>query len=123
MEESVITISVLALIPDATGHTLLLPGWAMITSVTVATLDPGLTITQLIVTIHGTDYSGDPLWDGEGCPSTSTCCQLNNPPWFYKLLPQAMTNSIEVRLCGTKGNPIDNSNEDLLVELIELYIQ
>ena len=70
---------------------------------------------------HGADYSGDPLWDGEGCPSTSTCCQFNNPPWFYKQLPhaQAMTDSIEVRICGSEGI----SNEDLLVELIELYIQ
>ena len=71
---------------------------------------------------HGADYSGDPLWDGEGCPSTSTCCQLNNPPWFCKQLPQVMTNSIEVRICGYEGG-IGISNEDLLVELIELYIQ
>ena len=24
------------------------------------------------------------LWDGQNCISTSTCCQLNNPPWFTK---------------------------------------
>ena len=71
-----------------------------------------------------TTYSGDPLWDGQGCPSTSTCCQFNNPPWFCKQLPQAMTDSIEVRICGADGvGYIGLSNEDLLVELIELYIQ
>ena len=71
---------------------------------------------------HDADYSGDPLWDGEGCPSTSTCCQFNNPPWFCKQLSQAMTDSIEVRICGFEGEK-GISNEDLLVELIELYIQ
>jgi len=71
-----------------------------------------------------TTYSGDPLWDGQGCPSTSTCCQFNNPPWFCKQLPQAMADSIEVRICGADGvGHIGLSNEDLLVELIELYIQ
>ena len=71
---------------------------------------------------HDTVYSGDPLWDGEGCPPTSTCCQFNNPPWFCKQLSQAMTDSIEVRICGFEGEK-GISNEDLLVELIELYIQ
>ena len=27
-------------------------------------------------------HSNDVLWDGQDCTSTSTCCQLNNPPWF-----------------------------------------
>ena len=72
---------------------------------------------------HGTDYSGDPLWDGQGCPSTSTCCQFNNPPWFCKQLQQPMTDSIEVRICGAEGGSFGISNEDLLVELIEVYIQ
>ena len=49
--ESVIKISVLALTPDTTGHTPLLPGWAMITSVTVGTLGPATTDTQLIAMI------------------------------------------------------------------------
>ena len=49
--EPVIVTSVLALTPDATGHTPLLPGWATITSVTVATLDPATLTTELIVVI------------------------------------------------------------------------
>ena len=71
---------------------------------------------------HGRTYSNDPLWDGEGCPSTSTCCQFNNPPWFCKQLPQAMTDSIEVRLCASEGGYIGIPYEDLMVELIEPYI-
>ena len=72
---------------------------------------------------HGGNYSDDPLWDGQGCPSTSTCCQFNNPPWFCKELPQAIADSIEVRICGSEGGYIGISDENLLVELIELYIQ
>ena len=38
----------------------------------------------------------DPLWDGEGCVSTNTCCSFNTPPWFYKKLPQPTTdNSVQ----------------------------
>ena len=36
-------------------------------------------------------YSDDPLWDGAGCGPQSTCCSFNNPPWFYKQLPQPTT--------------------------------
>ena len=28
----------------------------------------------------------DPVWDGMGCSSTSTCCTFNSPPWFTKNL-------------------------------------
>ncbi len=31
-------------------------------------------------------YSEDPLWDGQGCGLTSSCCQFNSPPWFCKKL-------------------------------------
>ena len=29
-------------------------------------------------------YINDPLWDGQGCGPTSTCCTFNNPPWLIK---------------------------------------
>ena len=65
-------------------------------------------------------YSSDPLWDGAGCGENSTCCQLNNPPWFYSSLLQATTNDVEVRLChGEAGS----SNEDTIVYLIEIHVQ
>ena len=64
----------------------------------------------------------DPLWDGQGCGSSS-CCELSyppgvTPPWFCKQLPQTTTDDIEVRLCGDEGT----ADEDTPVELIELYI-
>ena len=64
-------------------------------------------------------YPDDPLWDGQGCGATNTCCQFNNPPWFCKQLPQATTDNIEVRLCGNENT----SSEDSPIELIEIYIQ
>ena len=64
-----------------------------------------------------TFYSDDPLWDGQGCGPSSTCCQFNNPPWFCKTLPQSTTNGLEVRICK------NSINEDTPVQLIELYIQ
>ena len=64
-------------------------------------------------------YSHDPLWDGSGCGSTSSCCRFNSPPWFCKELPQPTTDDIELRLCGNEVT----SNEDILIELIELYVQ
>ena len=32
------------------------------------------------------------------CGLTSTCCTFNNPPWFYKQLPQSTNADLEVRL-------------------------
>ena len=59
-----------------------------------------------------------PLWDGGGCGPTGGCCESNNPPWFCKTLPQPTTDDIEVRVCGDEVL----SNEDILVELIEIYV-
>ena len=61
-------------------------------------------------------YPDDPLWDGAGCGPASTCCSLNNPPWFYKQLPTATRDSIEMRICSDQVV----SNEDTPVEIIEL---
>ncbi len=66
-----------------------------------------------------TFYPGDPLWDGQGCEGTSTCCEFNNPPWFCKQLPQPSTDDIELRLCGDEGI----SNEDTPIEIIEMYVR
>ena len=62
-------------------------------------------------------YSRDPLWDGQGCDRSSTCCQFNTPPWFCKTLPQSTTDDLEVRICHG-GN-----DEDTPVQLVELYVQ
>ena len=63
--------------------------------------------------------SADPLWDGEGCEAPNTCCSFNTPPWFYKQLPQPTTDDIEMRVCRDE----DASNEDIAIEMIEIYVQ
>ena len=67
---------------------------------------------------HTAVYQDDPLWDGEGCGPTSTCCQLNNPPWFCTTLPQPTTDNIELRICsgGSRGQ------EEVYVQLVDIYI-
>ena len=64
-------------------------------------------------------YPNDVLSDGQDCTSTSTCCQLNSPPWFTKNLTTATTDDVELRLC-TLFRP---NTEDVPLELIELYVQ
>ena len=64
-------------------------------------------------------YPVDPLWDGAGCGSTSTCCSFNNPPWFCKQLPQPTTDDIELRLCALTSYTLD----DIATEIVELHVQ
>ena len=64
-------------------------------------------------------YPDDPLWDGQGCGRLNTCCSFNNPPWFMKELPSSTSDDIEMRLCTNSPR----SNEDINVEVIELYVQ
>ena len=63
-------------------------------------------------------YPNDPLWDGQGCGGTSTCCEFNNPPWFCKQLPQPTTDDIELRICNHNTVP----NDDTPFETVEIYI-
>ena len=42
-------------------------------------------------------HPDDPLWDGDGCISTSTCCSLNNPLYFTKTLATLTTDDLELR--------------------------
>ena len=59
----------------------------------------------------------DPLWDGEGCGSSSSCCSFNNPPYFTKTLPSPTSDPIEARLCRWE------SIDDTPVEFMELYVK
>ena len=63
----------------------------------------------------GRVYADDPLWDGKGCGFTSTCCEFNNPPWFYTNLPATTSDDLELRICG-------DAQEDVVVSFIELYV-
>ena len=62
-------------------------------------------------------YPNDPLWDGEGCSSSSSCCSFNNPPYFTKQFPSPTSDPIEARLCRLEGD------EDSPVEFMELYVK
>ena len=64
-------------------------------------------------------YADDPLWDGQGCDLTSTCCSFNRPPWFCKQLPQPTTDDLELRVCGVSYRNIRSTPFDQ----IEIYIQ
>ena len=64
-------------------------------------------------------YGANPLWDGVGCMHENICCSFNSPPWFYKQLAQPTTDDIEVRVCRDEVR----SNEDVAIEMIELFVQ
>jgi hypothetical protein len=62
-------------------------------------------------------YGDDPLWDGAGCGPRNTCCSFNNPPWFYKQLPQPTTDDIEMRVCRAEPANWD----DIAIESVKVY--
>ena len=64
-------------------------------------------------------YTEDPLWDGQGCGPTSTCCRLHNPPWFCAKLPRPTSDDLEIRICANNGP----SNEETVVTKVEIYVQ
>ena len=64
-------------------------------------------------------YLNDPLWDGEGCGSTSSCCEFNSPPWFCKSLPRPTTDDLEIRLCSY--DTITSVNK--IITSIDIYIR
>jgi hypothetical protein len=57
------------------------------------------------------------VWDGADC--TNTCCRRNSPPWFYKQLPRATTNDVEMRVCRDESR----GNEDIGIKLMEIYVK
>jgi hypothetical protein len=63
-------------------------------------------------------YSDDPLWDGQQCEGTC-CTGTNSPPWFSVQLPAPTTEGIEVSICCDQGT----NDEDVPVELVEIYVQ
>ena len=69
---------------------------------------------------HGIFWpNGDPLWDGQGCGPTSSCCTFNSPPWFNTQLSSPTTDDIEVRICDNEAI----QNDDIPVQLVELYVK
>ena len=68
---------------------------------------------------YGHIFTDDKLWDGEQCASEGTCCTTKSPPWFSVELLNPTTDDIEFRICGSEST----DNEDVLIELLEVYIQ
>ena len=61
----------------------------------------------------------DPLWDGKGCGRDVDCCAQAGMPWFYRTLPQEVSEDVEVRVCADQNF----ADEEVYVELVEVYIQ
>jgi len=66
-------------------------------------------------------YSSDVLWDGKQCDgSNNNCCANPDLPWFFRQFARPIKGSdLEVRNCHS-GN---GSDEDTVLESLELYIQ
>ena len=64
-------------------------------------------------------YPDDPLWDGQGCRPSSTCCSFNSPPWFNVRLPNTTTDDIEVNI-GARSVP---NIADTPLELLVIYVR
>ena len=63
-------------------------------------------------------YVSDPLWDGANClMDQAPCC--NTGPWFYREFNVPFGDRVELRICTDEGT----NNEDIGVQLIELYFQ
>ena len=63
-------------------------------------------------------YVGRSLWSGEGCAPTSKCCQFNQPPYFYTLLPKPTSDDLEIRIMVNTVK-----TEDIYITVLELYVQ
>ena len=66
-----------------------------------------------------TYYFSDPLWDGAGCSASNTCCSNTDQPWFHHQLSEMTQDDVEVRICRDQPFSLD----DILVDILELYIQ
>ena len=64
-------------------------------------------------------YMNNPLWDGQGCHSSSRCCDNQRLPWFWRTLPQNTDSGIEVRWM----RPTATSSYDVGIAFLELYIR
>ena len=57
----------------------------------------------------------DDLWDGEGCGSSSSCCEWKDPPYFCKQLHNTTSEDMEIRLF--------TDSSTLTVSLIEIFVK
>ena len=57
----------------------------------------------------------DPLWDSQGCPIGSTCCNRGGP-WFSTTLTEEVSDDIEVRWCQ------DYRQKNVGVDQLEIFV-
>ena len=57
------------------------------------------------------------LWDGENCGTHGDCCTRLSHPYFVKQLEKPTTDNIDLRMCNFSGD------EDVALELVEIYVQ
>ena len=80
--------------------------------------------TPFVSEDHFCEVGADnPLWDGQGCASSSSCCEFNSPPWFCKHLNQTTTDDIDIRIMSSAKNDYYLEDEDVPINLIEIYVQ
>ena len=78
--------------------------------------------SQVDTTKQFVEDENDPLWDGQGCGPTSSCCEFNNPPYFCKHLNHTTSEDMEMRRfntlthTSTKGKYFEPA-----VSVIEIY--
>ena len=60
----------------------------------------------------------DPLWDSQGCPVKSNCCNRGGP-WFNATLTEEVSDDIEVRWCR---NAPDNIAAYVGVDQLEIFV-
>ena len=63
-------------------------------------------------------YTSNPLWDGKGCYSRSSCCSNSRMPWFMTSLPETTNSDIEVHWMTPQGH----SYGMIGIEQLELYV-
>ena len=74
-------------------------------------------IEEIGSTTLGTFHPNNVLWDGENCGTQSECCTRLSHPYFVKQLETPTTDDIDLRVCSGDGD------EDVALELVEIYIQ
>ena len=60
-------------------------------------------------------YMDNPLWDGQGCYSSSRCCDNTRQPWFMSALPETTQSNVEVRWMRPSGYTFG-------IEQLEIYV-
>ena len=62
------------------------------------------------------------LWDGKDCISSSTCCCKPNyfREYFFREFESSTSDDIRARICVRE---LINSGDNILVQLLELYVQ